>query len=155
MNVNSELIENAIDYVEEALRADKLVTEVAHFHVSDGAFKEISQKAKEAAEEAIRRLDLVPPAGKSGVWDYRGYFTGSYLTGEKNKDVSGSLLHVCIFEVARGTFRRPEPLEVPMGEFTSFFAEPSDDVKAEHKFRTDFADWLEKMSQYRRWDAMP
>ena len=157
MNIEAERIENAIESLREAIKAHDLVTEIAHFHLSQETFHEAHKNEKELSAKAIEALNAVPPAG-NGVypyWNYRAYFLVETRQNiEKKNETPKSMLHVCIHEVAKGTFKRPNPPQEP-GEFSFFFAEPSQDEKDEYDFRCKFSDWYEKVLDWRRWDAMP
>ena len=151
MNIEAKIIENAIDNLKEAIRADNLITEAAHFYLSKETYNEITENAKKHIAKAFESMKEVPKAGGEKSW-YLGCFPPLLIDG---CGVPCSLLHLCIHDVAIGRFKRPEPLPEITGDFANFFEEVSDEQKAEYEFLCKFADFWENLKDWRTFDAMP
>jgi len=151
MDVDGKLIENAVGCLKEAIRADNLVTEAAHFYLSDESFREIQGNAQKHIAKAFEAMKAVPEAGGKKRW-YLGCFPPLL---QDDCDVPCSLLHLCIHDVAAERFERPAPLPEIKGDLTDFFEEVSDEQKVEHDFLVKFADFWDNLVAFRRFDAMP
>jgi len=164
MEIKAEVIERAIDNLTEAMRADDMVTESAHFYLSDSTFREIRENAKKHIAEAIESMKAVPSVGTETYW-YLGCFPPLIKS-----DVPPSILHMCIYEAARDSYRnarnnyrdgggykfeRPAPLPEITGELSKFVEDVSEEQKKEHELRCKFADLLDNITSWRIWDAMP
>jgi hypothetical protein len=156
--IEAEVLLNAIDSLMEAMRADDMVTEAAHFRLSDSAWKEIRQMREKHTTKAFEAMKNVPSVGNETYW-YLGCFPPLIKS-----DIPASGIHLCIHEVAKNSynkyegyiFNRPDPLPDITGSVWEPYIKPvSDERKREYEIRNNFADWLENTSDWLAWDAMP
>jgi len=156
MNIEAEKIENAVESLKEAMRADDLVTEAAYFHLSDSAFREVQENAKKHIAKAIEKMKEIPMPDKQYGNKWNKWYYGCFPPLlDANNSVPCSILHLCIHDIATGRFKRPNPLPEIKGELTDFFEEVSDEQKAEHEFLCKFADYWQNLTDRRISDAMP
>ena len=141
MNMDGDKVEDAIYSLREAMRADVLVIDAAHFCLSSAAFCEISKKAEELTEEIIKKMKEIPVNGEI-INGQKVHWNRSHYAPLAKGGVPCSLIHICIHEAATGSFSRPDPPK-------------SEDDKDEYEIRAKFADWWEKHAEMCEWDKAP
>ena len=136
MDFDDDKVENAINSLREAMRIDVLVMEAAHFRLSDAAFREITKKAEELTEEAVKKMKEVQAL--DGTNGKKAHWTIGHYAPLAQSGVPCSLLHICIHEAATDIFEKPEPPE-------------NEDERDEYEFRAKFANWWEKHIEMLKW----
>ena len=138
MQVDAKDVEKAIVLLKDAIRADRMFREASSYYFAPETWNEIKKNVEDHTSKALRAMRKIPAVGKLCLWNPDDF------PPLAKSDVPASLLHICIYEEARGEFGRPNPLgELQEGWWEGFYSNPSEEMKSEWEFRCKFADLLD------------